>query len=90
MKLDKFDIAILEALQRDARISLQALSSQVGLSSSPCWTRIKRMEEAGVIEGYSVRVNAERIGLADVLYRHFGITAEAIADEARRLLGRAA
>ena len=67
MKLDKFDIAILEALQQDARISLQALSERVGLTSSPCWTRIKRMEEAGVIEGYSVRVNAAQIGLADTV-----------------------
>lgn len=67
MKLDKFDITILEALQQDARISLQALSERVGLTSSPCWTRIKRMEEAGVIEGYSVRVNAAQIGLADTV-----------------------
>lgn len=67
MKLDKFDLAILAALQQDARISLQDLSHQVGLTSSPCWTRIKRMEEAGVIEGYSVRVNAAKIGLADTV-----------------------
>jgi Lrp/AsnC family leucine-responsive transcriptional regulator len=67
MKLDKFDLTILAALQQDARISLQALSEQVGLTSSPCWTRIKRMEEAGVIEGYSVRVNAAKIGLADTV-----------------------
>jgi Lrp/AsnC family leucine-responsive transcriptional regulator len=67
MKLDRFDISILECLQRDARMSLQELSAQVGLSSSPCWTRIKRMEESGVIDGYSVRVNAEKIGLADTV-----------------------
>jgi len=67
MNLDKFDISILEALQRDARMSLQELSAQVGLTSSPCWTRIKRMEEAGVIEGYSVRVNAAKLGLADTV-----------------------
>ena len=40
MKLDKFDLAILAALQQDARISLQELASQVGLTSSPCWARI--------------------------------------------------
>ncbi|MDN3919126.1 Lrp/AsnC family transcriptional regulator [Roseateles violae] len=67
MDLDKFDIAILEALQRDARISLNELSSQVGLTSSPCWTRIKRMEEAGVIEGYSVRINAAKSGRGDTV-----------------------
>ena len=67
MKLDKFDLAILAALQQDARISLQELSSQVGLTSSPCWARIKRMEEDGVIEGYTVQVNAAKVGLADTV-----------------------
>lgn len=67
MTLDKFDLSILEALQRDARMSLQELAGQVGLTSSPCWTRIKRMEEAGVIEGYSVRVNAALVGLPDTV-----------------------
>lgn len=67
MKLDKFDLSILTELQRDARISLQELSGKVGLTSSPCWSRIKRMEGDGVIEGYSVRVNAAKIGLADTV-----------------------
>ena len=47
MELDKFDHAILAALQRDARASIQAISEQVGLSSTPCWNRIKRMEREG-------------------------------------------
>lgn len=67
MKLDKFDLAILTVLQTDARISLHDLSLQVGLTSSPCWARIKRMEEDGVIEGYTVRVNAAKVGLADTV-----------------------
>jgi Lrp/AsnC family leucine-responsive transcriptional regulator len=67
MKLDKFDLAILAALQQDARMSLQDLSARVGLTSSPCWTRIKRMEDDGVIEGYAVRVNAAKLGLADTV-----------------------
>ncbi|MEP6502437.1 MAG: Lrp/AsnC family transcriptional regulator [Betaproteobacteria bacterium] len=67
MELDRIDIAILECLQRDARMSLQELGTHVGLTSSPCWTRIRRMEENGVIDGYSVRVNAEKIGLADTV-----------------------
>ena len=67
MKLDKFDLAILTALQQDARISLHDLSAQVGLTSSPCWARIKRMEDDGVIEGYTVQVNAAKVGLADTV-----------------------
>ena len=67
MKLDTFDLAIIEALQRDARASLQELSAQVGLTASPCWTRIRRMEQAGVIEGYTVRVNPAAVGLGDTV-----------------------
>jgi hypothetical protein len=44
MKLDRLDLDILAVLQRDARISLNELSQSVGLTSSPCWNRIKRME----------------------------------------------
>lgn len=87
MNLDTLDLAILEVLQRDARISLQALSSQVGLTASPCWTRIKRMEEAGVIEGYSVRVNAERIGLGDTVIVQ--VTLDSHSDQALFEFGRA-
>jgi Lrp/AsnC family leucine-responsive transcriptional regulator len=67
IKLDKFDRALLRALQRNARASLQELSEEVGLTTSPCWARIKRLEEAGVIEGYTIRVNAERVGLPEQL-----------------------
>src|ERR1700749_803177 len=87
MQLDKFDIAILEALQRDARISLQELSAQVGLTSSPCWTRIKRMETAGVIEGYAVRLNAEKLDLGDTVIVH--VTLDSHSDEALMEFGRA-
>ena len=67
MELDKFDIAILRALQQDARASLQEISAAVGLSTTPCWNRIKRMEKAEVIRGYSVRINQTAIGFADTV-----------------------
>lgn len=67
IRLDRTDIAILRALQRDARQSLAELSAAVSLTTSPCWARVKRMEEAGVIEGYSVRINADKIGLKDTV-----------------------
>jgi Lrp/AsnC family leucine-responsive transcriptional regulator len=87
MELDKFDLAILAALQRDARMSLQDISREVGLTSSPCWTRIKRMEEAGVIEGYSVRVNAAKVGLADTVIVQ--VTLDSHSDAALFEFGRA-
>ncbi|MBH9554230.1 Lrp/AsnC family transcriptional regulator [Inhella gelatinilytica] len=84
---DKFDRAILAALQRDARMSLNELSKTVGLTSSPCWARIKRLEEAGVIEGYTVRLNAEKLGLGDTVIVQ--VTLDSHSDEALFAFGRA-
>lgn len=67
ISIDKFDIAILRALQKNARASLQEVSEAVGLTTSPCWARIKRLEETGVIEGYTVKVNAEKVGRPEQL-----------------------
>ena len=65
--MDKTDRKILQVLQADARASLQDISQAVGLSSTPCWGRVKEMEEAGVIEGYTIRLNAQAIGLGDTV-----------------------
>ena len=65
--MDQFDRKILQALQRNARASLQEIGAQVGLSHSPCWARIKKMEEAGVIEGYTVRLNAAALNLGETV-----------------------
>ena len=46
MNLDKFDLAILKVLQQNAR-AINDIGAAVGLSSTPCWNRIKRMESAG-------------------------------------------
>ena len=86
-KLDRLDRDILAVLQTDARISLQELSKQVGLSASPCWTRIRRMEEAGVIEGYTVRLNAQAVGLAETVIVQ--VTLDSHSDEALFAFGRA-
>jgi len=67
MALDKFDLAILAVLQQDARASLQEISSRVGLTSTPCWTRIKKMEGDGVIQGYTVRLDPAAIGFTETV-----------------------
>jgi len=64
MALDRIDVALLNALQRDCRQTVQQLAEQVGLSATPCWKRVKALEEAGVIRGYSALVDRERVGLA--------------------------
>lgn len=85
-KLDRTDFAILRALQRDARMSLNEISAEVSLTTSPCWARIKRMQDAGVIEGYTVRVNAEKIGLRDTVIVQ--LTLDSHSDEALERFGR--
>lgn len=65
--MDKIDRKILSELQRNGRASLQEISQAVGLSSTPCWTRMKRMEETGVIERYTVNLNAEALGLGETV-----------------------
>ena len=62
--LDRRDIEILTELQRDSRQSVQQLASKVGLSATPCWKRVKDMEAAGVIRGYSATVDRESVGLS--------------------------
>lgn len=48
-KLDRYDLRILEELQRDARISNQELAERIGLSPSPCSRRVKQLEDDGYI-----------------------------------------
>ena len=87
MPLDKFDLAILSVLQRDARASLQEISSLVGLSSTPCWSRIKRMEKDGVIQGYTVRIDPAAIGFSETVIVQ--VTLESHTDETLFEFGKA-
>lgn len=64
MKLDRFDAKILDALQRDGRLSVVDLAEQIGLSPTPCARRIKALESDGAIEGYAAVLNPARVGLA--------------------------
>ncbi|MGH7004472.1 MAG: Lrp/AsnC family transcriptional regulator, partial [Alphaproteobacteria bacterium] len=52
MKLDPIDIRILDEIQREGRITKLALAERVGISPTPCWTRLRRLEKAGIITGY--------------------------------------
>jgi len=87
MDLDKFDLAILRVLQRDARASLNEISAEVGLSATPCWNRIKRMETEGVILGYTVRIDPAKIGLTDTVIVQ--VTLESHNDEMLYKFGQA-
>lgn len=68
MKLDRTDIAIIRALQDDGRQSNLALAEKVNLSPSPCLRRVKQLEDAGVIRGYSAIVDQKAYGLPLTLF----------------------
>ena len=61
--VDAKDLAILEALQEDGRISLASLGRRIGLSQPAMSERVKRLEERGIITGYGARVSPEALGL---------------------------
>ncbi|PQA78167.1 Lrp/AsnC family transcriptional regulator [Rhodoferax sp. TS-BS-61-7] len=62
-ELDRMDRAILGALQEDGTLSAAQLGEKVGLSSTPCWKRVKAMEESGLIEKRVAIVNRAQAGL---------------------------
>lgn len=68
--LDEFDRRILRILQGDGKISMQDLAERVGLSTSPCWRRVRRLEEAGVIHKYAAVLDARALGLRALAYVH--------------------
>jgi DNA-binding Lrp family transcriptional regulator len=61
--LDRYDVAILGELQRDARLSNTELASRIGLSAAPTWRRVKWLEDNGYITGYRAEIDRRRIGL---------------------------
>ena len=66
-KLDDTDRKILRALRADGRLTNLKLAETVGLSPTPCWNRVKALEEAGVIEGYAALLNQKALGLPDTV-----------------------
>ena len=87
MDLDRLDQQILACLQTDARQSLAEIGARVGLSTTPCWNRIKRMEAAGVITGYTVRVDPAAIGYAETVIVQ--VVLESHTDEVLAAFGQA-
>ncbi|PTE08562.1 Lrp/AsnC family transcriptional regulator [Mesorhizobium helmanticense] len=67
-RLDPIDLRILEAVQRDGRITKLALAQKVGLSPTPCWMRLRKLEKAGIISGYHAKVSIRALApIATVL-----------------------
>ena len=66
--LDRFDLAILDELSTEGRLSATELARRIGLSKSPTQARMKRLEDQGVIQGYTARLDRTRIGKAHVAF----------------------
>ncbi len=66
--LDAVDSKILDLIQHDAGLSVAEIAERVGLSSSPCWRRIKRLEDANIIQRRVTLLDREQLGLAFEVY----------------------
>src|SRR5688572_13161151 len=65
--MDAIDRRILRTLHAEARLSNTELAERVGLSASPCWARVRRLEQAGVIRGYRAELDQVKLGLPDTV-----------------------
>ena len=83
MSLSKTDIQILEHLQRDARVTNQDLADAIGLSASPTWRKVRKLEEDEVIKGYRAVLNRRKIGLNVMVFVRVTIDSHSEA-EARK------
>ncbi|MCA3594825.1 MAG: Lrp/AsnC family transcriptional regulator [Methylobacterium sp.] len=66
--MDSFDRAILGILQQDSSLPLNEIASRVGLSPTPCWNRIRKMEELGIITGRVALLDAAQLGLGVTVF----------------------
>lgn len=83
MSLTRTDIKILTQLQLDARITNQNLADAIGLSPSPCWRKVRKLEEDDVIQGYRAVLNRKKIGLNMMVFVRVTIDSHSEA-EARK------
>lgn len=66
--IDRIDRKILDLLAREGRITVTELARRVGISKTPCQTRMRRLEKAGFIAGYRAVLDAARLGLTHVAF----------------------
>ncbi len=71
--LDDQDIRLLAALQKDGKISTQDLAERAGMSASPAWRRVRKLEQAGIIDRYVALLNPRSLGLNTRAYVHVSL-----------------
>lgn len=81
--LGPIDVRILTTLQQDGRITNQILADQIGMSASPCWRRVRQLEEHRYIQGYRAVLDRRKIGLGVMVFIRISIDSHSEA-EARK------
>jgi len=72
-ELTESERKILGVLQREGRISNQALSERVGLSAAPCWRRVQALQDSGVVRRYAAIVDPVKVGVNVIAYAHINL-----------------
>jgi Lrp/AsnC family transcriptional regulator len=75
IKIDKVDKEIIRLLQEDAELSAAAIGEKIGLSQSPCWRRIQRLREEGLIQGQLIRFDRKKLGFDVLVFAQVKLTA---------------
>lgn len=78
--IDPFEVKILRELQRDASVTTAELAERVGLSASPCWRRIDRLERSGVIQGRVALIDRRKVGLNALIFAQVKLNAHGRAN----------
>lgn len=84
--LDRIDIKILAALQRDGRVTIQKLAGTVGLTARPCLERVRRLEAAGIIAGYRAVLALERLSKPVTIFAEIALEKQGQQDRLEKWL----
>jgi len=80
LRLDERDLKILSVLQKNGRITKTELAERVNLSPTPCWERLKKLEQSGVIESYSANISLKILGPFSVIFMEAEISSHRADD----------
>jgi Lrp/AsnC family transcriptional regulator of ectoine degradation len=86
IELDKIDMKIILALNKDGRMTKIQLSEEVGLSATPCWERMKKLEKKGVIKGYYAEIDLNKIvdysaSCVELSIKNYSVTTVAVFEK---------
>ena len=76
--LDNYDLKLLAELQRDGALSVEALAERIGLSKTPCWRRIARLRERGVIARTVTLLDPVAVELGTTLFVHIKVEKQVV------------